>query len=90
MPGPVSSIVRRYAQRLRYPRLLLLTAAIFGIDLVVPDMIPFVDEILFGLGTVLLASLPRRRPAPTAEQEGREPAVPSPSDPPDQINPPGT
>ena len=67
MSGPISSLVRRYAARLRYPRLLLLTAAIFGIDLVVPDMIPFVDEILFGLGTVLLASLPRRKPAPQVE-----------------------
>ena len=75
MTGPVGSVVRRYAQRLRYPRLLALTAAIFGIDLLVPDMIPFVDEILFGLGTVLLASLPKRKAAPQVESraDNRQP-----------------
>jgi hypothetical protein len=34
---------------------------LFGADLVVPDAIPFVDEILLGLGTVLLGSLRKRR-----------------------------
>jgi hypothetical protein len=32
---------------------------VFLVDLVVPDMIPFADEILFGLLTVLLGSLKR-------------------------------
>jgi hypothetical protein len=59
--GPVTALVRRYAGRLRYPRLLLLTALLFGFDLFVPDVIPLADEILLGLGTVLLASLRKRR-----------------------------
>jgi len=37
MKGPVTALVRRYAGRLRYPKLLALTAALFAIDLVVPD-----------------------------------------------------
>ncbi len=61
MRGPVKSLVQRYAGRLRYPRLLLLMLTLFGADLVVPDAIPFVDEILLGLGTVLLGSLRKRR-----------------------------
>ena len=61
MTGPVTSLVQRYAGRLRYPRLLLLMLTLFGVDLVLPDAIPFVDEILLGLGTVLLGSLRRRR-----------------------------
>jgi hypothetical protein len=61
MPGPVNSIVQRYAGRLRYPRLLLFMLMLFGADLVFPDAIPFVDEILLGLGTVLLGSLRKRR-----------------------------
>ena len=61
MPGPVNSLVQRYAGRLRYPRLLLLMLTLFGVDLVLPDAIPFVDEILLGLGTVLLGSLRKRR-----------------------------
>jgi hypothetical protein len=63
MRGPVAGLVGRYAGRLRYPRPLLLTAALFGADLVFPDAIPFVDEILLGLGTVVLATLRRRRPS---------------------------
>lgn len=68
MPGPVTSLVERYAGRLRYPRLLLLMLTLFGADLVLPDAVPFVDEILLGLGTVLLGSLRKHRserpPAP--------------------------
>ena len=32
-----------YAARLRFPKLVLLTAILFGIDLLVPDVIPFAD-----------------------------------------------
>jgi hypothetical protein len=72
MRGPVTSVVQRYAGRLRYPRLLLLTAALFGADLVFPDVIPFVDEILLGLCTVLLATFRKRRSSADGT-EGREP-----------------
>jgi hypothetical protein len=51
----------RYVTNLRYPWLLALTAIVFAADLVVPDAIPFVDEILLGLVTALLASLRRRK-----------------------------
>ena len=60
MKGPVTRVVERYASRLRFPRLLLLMVTLFGVDLFVPDMIPFVDEILLGLGTVLLGSMRKR------------------------------
>jgi len=46
--------------RLRFPWLLLLTAALFVFDLLVPDLIPFADEILLGLLTTLLATLKKR------------------------------
>jgi hypothetical protein len=65
MTGPVGGLARRYGTRLRYPRLLALTAALFAADLVLPDVIPFVDEILLGLATALLATR-RRRAEPTA------------------------
>jgi len=39
-----------YAARLRFPKLLALTGILFLADLVVPDAIPFIDEILLGLG----------------------------------------
>jgi len=50
-----------YASRLRFPRLLALTSILFLADLVVPDAIPFIDEILLGLGATLLAMLKKRR-----------------------------
>jgi len=61
MPRSVPALVRRAFGRLRYPKLLALTATLFLVDLVVPDVIPFVDEILLGLGTLLLTQLRQRR-----------------------------
>ena len=54
---PIAALIARFAGRLRYPQLFWLTAALFAIDLVIPDAIPFVDEILLALGTLLLARL---------------------------------
>jgi len=59
--GPVSALVRRYAGRLRFPKLLAVTVVLFAVDLAVPDVIPFADEILLGLAAVVLASLRTRR-----------------------------
>ena len=56
---PIAALLTRFAARLRYPTLFWLTAALFALDLVIPDVIPFADEILLGLGTLLLARLTR-------------------------------
>lgn len=66
MTGPIRRVVARWATRVRYPRLLALTVALFAVDLAVPDVIPFVDEVLLGLGAVLLARLRPRRTEPAA------------------------
>lgn len=50
-----------YAKRLRFPRLLAATATLFVVDLFVPDLIPFVDELLLGLVTMVLASIKQQR-----------------------------
>lgn len=52
----------RWLGKLSFPRLFLLTAVLFLLDVAVPDFIPFVDEILLGLGTLLLARW--KKPAP--------------------------
>jgi hypothetical protein len=62
--GPIVGLLLRYLGRLRFPYLLIATALLFLVDLVVPDFIPFVDEILLGLATLLLASWRKREPAP--------------------------
>jgi len=61
MPNPIVAPLLRWVGRLSYPRLFLLTAALFLADLVVPDMVPFADELLLGLGTLLLANWKRRK-----------------------------
>lgn len=54
----------RWLGRLSYPRLFAVTAALFALSLVVPDPVPLVDELLLGLGTLLLAR--RKRPETAA------------------------
>ena len=61
MGGPVE-FVRNFAARLRYPQLFFLTAGLFVLDLLIPDVIPFADEILLGLLTMLLGRLKSREP----------------------------
>ena len=51
-----------YLESLRFPWLLLVTAGLFLANLFVPDALPFVDEILLALVTVLLGRLKRKKP----------------------------
>ena len=68
MANPLLAPVLRWLARLSYPRLFMLTAGLFVVDLLVPDMIPLVDEILLGLGTLLLANWKNRKAtAPPAD-----------------------
>jgi len=53
--NPLVRRVMEFAAGLRFPQLFFVAAALFVLDVLVPDMIPFVDEILLGLLTVLLA-----------------------------------
>jgi hypothetical protein len=46
-------------------------ALLFAIDLIVPDFIPFVDEIILGLMTVVLGLLRERRGSDAPEQAER-------------------
>jgi hypothetical protein len=57
----IRGLVARFAAGLRFPTLFGLVAGLFVLDLVIPDLIPFADEILLALGTLLLGSLRRRR-----------------------------
>ena len=53
--------ISRFASRLRFPVLFLLTLVLFIVDLMVPDFIPFADEILLGLATVILGNWKQRK-----------------------------
>jgi hypothetical protein len=49
----------RWAEKLQHPTLFRITALLFAVDMVVPDIIPFADEILLGLATLLFANWKR-------------------------------
>ncbi|MEG0183412.1 MAG: DUF6116 family protein [Stenotrophomonas sp.] len=70
MANPMLLPVLQWARRLRYPTLFKLTAGLFALTLLIPDPIPFVDELMLGLGTLLLANWKSRNAAtpPPLEQ----------------------
>lgn len=53
-----------WAQKLRYPTLFKLTAALFVVTVFVPDPVPLLDEAILALGTMLLANWKRRKEPP--------------------------
>jgi hypothetical protein len=63
MTNPLLAPLLAFAGKLRFRTLFLVTAGLFVLDTVTLDPLPFIDEILLGLGTLLLASLrkPRER-----------------------------
>jgi len=45
----------RFLGGLRFRNLFIVSASLFLLTLLMPDLIPFADELLFGLATLLLA-----------------------------------
>ncbi len=66
---PTAGVIERFASRLRLPWLFFLTAIVLVVDLVVPDAIPLVDEVLLALFTVILGSLKKKRTGDGAATE---------------------
>ncbi len=60
-----------FVRRLRFPVLFVLTAAAFLVDIFLPDVIPFLDEIVLGLVAAVLAAVKKKAPEETA---GNSPA----------------
>lgn len=61
MANPLIAPLLGFLGRLSFPRLFLLTGTLFVLDVVIPDFIPLADEILLGLGTLLLANWKKRK-----------------------------
>jgi hypothetical protein len=57
--NPVIGTVLRFAAGLRFPTLFTIAAALFLLDLLIPDLVPFADEILLGLVTLMLGTIKR-------------------------------
>ena len=61
--GLIRTLLGSWGAKLRFPQLFAIAASLFFLDLFIPDLIPFIDEILLGLLTLLLGSLQDRSAA---------------------------
>ena len=68
--NPLTRAITGIAGRLRFPYLFLLTATLFVLDVLIPDFVPFADEILLGLMTLLFGSWRKSRKNPPADGSG--------------------
>ncbi len=66
--------LERFTGRLRFPQLFAITLILFVVDLIVPDMIPFADELLLGLATLLLGSW-KKQSGTKGEAESTGPVI---------------
>lgn len=61
--GVVENILRQLGQ-LRFRNLFVIAAALLLADIVIPDFVPFIDELLLGILTMMFWMW--RKPAPNA------------------------
>lgn len=61
--GSSNSSLFSFLGGLRFPQLFVVLAVVFLIDLFIPDVLPFVDELILGLLTLMTGTWrDRRRP----------------------------
>ena len=75
-PGLIERI-RRFVGQLKSPQLFLLVGSLFLLDLVILDPIPFIDEIILGIITLLVARWKKRRDEPAAPKPPPKNVTPS-------------
>ena len=68
----MSLFLQNFLPRLKYPWLFLLLATLFLADLIVPDFLPFIDEAMLGLLTVLVGAWKTRREPPEEPQPPKD------------------
>lgn len=79
--SPITALIQRFLPRLRYPYLFLILGGLFVVDLVVPDPIPLVDELMLAMLTFLAATLTTRK------DDVPPPRDITPDDPDDRLSP---
>ena len=81
MSNPLTGPLLAYASQLRFPTLFKITLGVFLLDLLIPDFIPFADEILLGLGALILSNWRKPEPGPGGAVIDVEPKLPPPPPP---------
>ncbi len=69
----VGALVAQFASRLRFPQLFAFTGTLFLLDMLIPDLIPFIDEMMLGLLTIMLGMW--RKESPEVEENLPKPPV---------------
>lgn len=67
MTNPLLAPVLGWMGRLRHPQLFAIAAGLFVVDMLIPDVVPFIDELMLGLVTLLFGSWKNRRKPATPE-----------------------
>lgn len=65
MPHPITGPLTAFASRLKHPTLFKITLGLMLLSWLVPDPIPFMDEIVTALATLVLANWRRKDERPT-------------------------
>jgi len=74
--SPWLRVLERVLPRMKYPQLFTLLLGLFVVDLFLPDPVPFIDEVILGLLTVLVGSWrSRRKEGPQPDDEHRPPPI---------------
>jgi len=76
-PQGYAESLRRLVKRFKSSTLLVLVGSLFVLDVFIPDPLPFIDEIILGILTILIARWQSRRTEP----------APAPKPPPKNVTP---
>ncbi len=63
-------LLGRFGARLRYPHLFMVAGVCFVLDVLLPDGLPFLDELLLGLSTLFFALWRKRGSGGVGEDRG--------------------
>jgi Family of unknown function (DUF6116) len=66
-PRALITLFLAFANQLKFKNLFLIVIGLFTVDLLVPDFIPLIDEIILGLLAIILATWKKER---KQEKEG--------------------
>lgn len=67
-PISMIEIFLKNADQLRFKNLFFMVLTLFFVDLLIPDFIPFIDEIILGLLAIILANWKKER---NQDKEGK-------------------
>ncbi len=60
-PNSMIEMFLKNANQLRFRNLFFMVLALFFVDLLIPDFIPFIDEVILGLLAIILANWKKER-----------------------------